>query len=269
MNDAAEIRHELAVVTGASSGIGLALARQFADRGYDLIVAAEDDGIEAAAQELEAYNVVVESVKADLATEAGVEKLAKVLDGRQIDAIAINAGVGVGGDFRETDLRSELRLVDLNCRSAVHLAKRVIPEMAARGTGRALFTSSIAALTPSPFEAVYGASKAFVLSFAEALRNELKDTGVTITALMPGPTETNFFDRAGMQDTKIYTQEKDDADEVARQGIEAMMAGKDHVIAGSTKNRVRAAATKVMTQQGKAEMHRSLSEPGSAETIKR
>ena len=269
MNDEAEIYHELAVVTGASSGIGLALARQFADKGYDLVIAAEDDGIAAAAEELQAYNVEVEPVQTDLATEAGVEKLAQALAGRQVDAIAINAGVGVGGDFRETDLRSELRLVDLNCRSTVHLAKRIIPEMAARGSGRALFTSSIAALTPSPFEAVYGASKAFVLSFAEALRNELKDTGVTITALMPGPTDTNFFDRAGMQDTKLYTLEKDDPDEVARQGFEALMAGKDHIVAGATKNRVQAVAAKVMTEQGKAEMHRGLSEPGSAETVKR
>jgi len=267
--DDGAIRHELAIVTGASSGIGLALARQFAEHEFDLIVAAEDAEIHNVAKELKEFEVEVDAVRCDLSTEAGVEKLVDAIGGRQVDAIAINAGIGVGGDFRETDLREELRLVDLNCRSVVHLAKRVIPDMAARGSGRALFTASIAALSPSPFEAVYGASKAFVLSFAEALHNELKDSGVTITALMPGPTETNFFRRAGMEDTKLGVAEKDDPKDVARQGFEAMMAGKDRVVAGSTKNRLRAVASKVMSEQAKAEIHRDMSEPGSAEKVKR
>lgn len=260
---------ELAVVTGASSGIGLALARQFAENGFDVVIAAEDDGIASAATTLQSLGSHVEAVQTDLATQEGVEKLARTLEGRDVDAIAINAGVGVGGDFRQTDLRAELRLIDLNCRSTVHLAKRVIPQMARRGRGRALFTASVASIMPAPFEAVYGASKAFVFSFAEALRNELKDTGVTITALMPGPTETNFFHRAGMDDTKVGVQEKDDPNQVAREGFEALMAGKDHVVAGSAKNKMQAAATKVMSEQMKAEMHRGMAEPGSAEEVKR
>ncbi len=217
---------------------------------------------------LEPLGARVETVQVDLATEEGVEELAQTLEGRKVDAIAINAGVGVGGDFRETDLQAELRLVDLNCRSTVYLAKRVIPRMAQRGEGRVLFTASVASIMPAPFEAVYGASKAFVYSFAEALRNELKETGVTITALMPGPTETNFFHRAGMDDTKVGVQEKDDPEQVAREGFEALMAGNDHVVAGSAKNKMQAAATKFMPEQTKAEMHRGMAEPGSAEKVK-
>jgi short-subunit dehydrogenase len=194
--------HPLAVVTGASSGIGHELARQFAEHGFDLLVAAEDDGIASAADSLRALGPPVESVQADLGTYEGVEQLvARIRSlGRPVDAIALNAGVGVGGPFLETDLQKEVELINLNVTSVVHLAKRVLPDMVARGEGRVLFTSSIAAEMPGPFEAVYAASKAFELSFAEAIRNELKDTGVTITALQPGPTDTNFFRRADMEE---------------------------------------------------------------------
>ena len=259
----------LALVTGASSGIGLELARIFADNGFDLIIAAEDAGIESTASNLQSLDARVEAIQADLATEEGVERLAQVVEGRELEAVAVNAGIGVGGDFRETDLQAELRLVDLNCRSTVHLAKRVIPGMAARRRGRVLFTASIASIMPAPFEAVYGASKAFVYSFAEALRNELKDTGVTVTAMMPGPTDTNFFHRAGMDDTKVGVQEKDDPKDVARQGFEALMAGKDHVVVGSVKTKMQAASMKLMPERAKAEFHRGMSEPGSAEKVKR
>ncbi len=126
-----------------------------------------------------------------------------------------------------------------------------------------MFTSSIAATQPGPFEAVYAASKAFLLSFSEALRNELKDTDITVTALMPGPTETEFFDRAGMQDTRVANSSKDDPAEVAKQGFAALMKGKDHVVAGSLKNRVMAGTAKVTPETVKAQMHRALSEPGS------
>lgn len=257
----------LAVVTGASSGIGYELAKQFARNGFDLLVCAEDPGIVEAAQAFETLGARVERVQADLSLYDGVEKLyARIQSlGRPVDAIAINAGVGVGGDFaRETSLEAELNLINLNVTSAVHLSKRVVKDMVARGEGRILFTSSIAAVMPGPFEAVYAASKAFLLSFSEALRNELKDTGITITALMPGPTETNFFHRAGMDDTKAgQKEEQDSAELVARQGFEALMAGEDKVVAGSFKNKAMAAAAKVMPDKVSAEQHRKLSEPGS------
>ena len=261
------ITNPLAVVTGASSGIGLELARQFAQHGFDLVLAAEGMDVVVAAQELSGLGTQVHCVQADLATYEGVEHLcAAILSlGRPVDSIAINAGVGVGGDFtRQTDLRDELNLINLNITSSVHLAKRVLPGMVARRQGRVLFTSSIAAKMPAPFEAVYGASKAFLLSFSEALRNELKDTGVTVTALLPGPTETNFFHRAGLDDTRVGAQKKDDPAEVARQGFEALMAGDDKVIAGSFSNKVQGAMSNILPDTATAQAHRKLSEPGSA-----
>lgn len=257
----------LAAVTGASRGIGYELAKQFAEHGFDLVIAADSDAINQAAQELKTLGVNVESVQVDLAQYDGVEQFYQRIksSGRPLDAVAINAGVGVGGDFtRDTDLQDELKLIDLNVKSAVHLTKRVAKDMVARGQGRILFTSSIAATMPAPFELVYGASKAFLQSFSQGLRNELKDTGITVTALMPGPTETNFFHRAGMDDTKVGTSEKDSAAEVAREGYEALMAGKDHLVAGSFKNKAQATAAHIIPDPAVAEMHRSMSEPGSA-----
>jgi short-subunit dehydrogenase len=261
---------QLAVVTGASSGIGLELAKLFAEHGYDLVVVAEDAGLGAVADQLRSSGAMVESVQADLATQRGVEHLWERVRGlgRPVDAIAINAGVGVGGPFLETDLAKEINMINLNVTGAVHLAKLVVKDMAQRGEGKILITSSIAAEMPAPFEAVYGATKAFLLSFAEALRNELKDTRITVTALQPGPTDTNFFHRAEMDDTKVGADKKDDPADVARDGFEALMAGKDHVVAGSLKNKLQSAMAQVTPETTKAEMHRKLSEPGSADRVK-
>lgn len=257
----------LAVVTGASNGIGYELAKQFAQNGFDLLVTATGESINEAAQAFEKLGAKVKTVQADLATYDGVEALYSQIKatGQPVEAIAINAGVGVGGDFaRETDLQDELNLINLNVVSSVHLAKRVVKDMMERGKGRILFTSSIAALMPGPFEAVYAASKAFVHSFAEGLRNELKDTGVTVTSLMPGPTDTNFFHRAGMDDTKAGASKKDDPAEVAKQGFEALMTGKDSVIAGSVMTKIQGNVSKVLPDTIAAEQHRQLTEPGSA-----
>jgi short-subunit dehydrogenase len=260
-----ESSSQFAVVTGASSGIGLELARQFAQHGFDLLIAADTERIDDAATELRAMGVKVSSMLVDLATGEGVDDLYGRIKGeaRPVDAIALNAGVGVGGPFLENDLKAELRLINLNVVSVVHLAKHVLKDMAARGEGRVLFTASIAAEMPGPFEAVYAASKAFVLSFAEALRNELKDTNVTVTALQPGATETNFFHRAGMDDTKVGTQDKEDPADVARAGFEALMAGKDHVVAASRKEKAQLALGHLTPDTMKAEQHRKLAEPGS------
>jgi len=255
-----------AVVTGASSGIGFELAKQFAENGFDLLICSESSQIEKAASELRGLTSKVDTIQADLATYDGVEQLYRAIQasGRTLDAIAINAGVGVSGEFASNDLEAELNMIRLNVISPVHLAKRVLQDMRSRGEGRILFTSSIAGTMPAPFEAVYGATKAFLSSFAQAIRNELKDTGVTITALMPGATETNFFHRAGADDTKLGASEKDDPAQVAKDGYEALMAGKDHVVAGSFKNKAMAAAGHGLPDPMVAEMHRKQSEPGSA-----
>jgi short-subunit dehydrogenase len=257
----------VAVVTGASSGIGYELAKQFAEHGYDLVIAAEDPGIARAAQDFQALGATVEPVQADLATWDGVEQVwnTACTGGRHPDAVAINAGIGSGGEFTETDLRTEIKLVQLNCESVVHLAKLASRDMRSRGAGRILITSSIASTAPGPYETVYAASKAFDQSFAEALRYELKDTGVTVTALMPGPTDTNFFERADMTDTKIGQSNKDDPADVAKDGFEALMAGKDKVVAGSTKNKMQAAAGRITPDSAKAAMHGKMSEPGSGQ----
>jgi uncharacterized protein len=257
---------QFAVVTGASSGIGYELAKQFAQNGFDVLVTAEGEGIEAAAQEVRGLGADVQIVQADLTKHDGVHQLQEAIKagGRPVDAIAINAGVGVSGSFVDTDLKSEIDMVQLNVVSTLHLAKFIVKEMVKQGSGKILFTSSIAATMPTPFETVYGATKAFVRSLSQGLREELKETGVTVTALMPGATETNFFHRAGADDTKLGTSEKDDAAEVAKEGFEALMAGKDHVVAGSFKNKVMAAAGYGLPDPLVAKAHAAQSAPGSA-----
>jgi short-subunit dehydrogenase len=261
-------RKQLAVVTGASSGIGYELAKVFGEEGYDLLIAAEDGELTQAQEQLKATGANVEAHRVDLAREEGVVELYSqiVNAGRPVDALALNAGIGAGGAFAtETELADELQLIDLNVRSTVHLCKLVLADMVERDTGRILFTSSIASTMPGAFQAVYNASKSFVQSFALAIRNELKDTGVTITSLMPGPTETEFFERADMEDTAVGSEEKDDPAEVARQGFDALIAGEEKVVGGAFKNKVQTVAGKLIPDSKKAEMHRQMAEPGSAE----
>ena len=261
--------NEFAVVTGASSGIGFELAKQFAQHDFDLIVVAEDAELETAAREVQALGARVEAMQVDLATAEGVERLAERLneDPRPVDVVALNAGIGAGGDFaRQTELEQELRLIDLNVRSTVHLAKRVLPAMVERGEGRVLVTSSVASTMPGAFQAVYNASKSFVQSFAEAIREELEDTGVSVTSLMPGPTETEFFERAHMEDTRIGASDsKDDAAEVAEQAFEALMEGREQVVAGSLTTKLQGRSGRLMPDSVKAKMHAKMAEPGSAE----
>lgn len=232
--EAGSAQRPLAVITGASTGIGYELARVFAENDFDLLICAENPELEDAASELRSQTDVI-SVRADLSHAAGVQDLYGWIEktGRPVDTLVLNAGVGAGGDFaHDTELDKELGVVDLNVRSTVHLCKLVLADMVERDEGRILFTSSIAAATPGPFMAVYNASKSFVQSFALAIRNELEDTGVTVTTLIPGPTETKFYERAEMQDTKIAASGKDDPAEVAQRGFEALMDGDAKVVVG-------------------------------------
>jgi short-subunit dehydrogenase len=257
----------LALVTGASSGIGLELARQFAQNGFDLVLAAEDDELTEAARRVKSSGATVEAVRVDLATSEGVDELWRRVseDSRPLAAAALNAGVGAGGAFTDIDLDDELRLIDLNVRSTVHLAKHVVRHMVGRNEGRILFTSSIGATQPGAFHAVYNASKSFVQSFALALREELKDTQVTVTSLMPGPTDTEFFERADLEDTRVGASEgKDDPEDVARQGFEAMMNGEEQIVAGSLTTKLMGRSGRFVPDSVKAAMHRKMAEPGSA-----
>jgi short-subunit dehydrogenase len=257
----------LAVVTGASSGIGFELARVFADNGFDLLINAENGRLDAAAEQLRAAGVHVEPVQTDLSTSDGVEQLYAAIasTGRPVSAAALNAGVGQGGAFVDTDLANELKIIDLNVTSTVHLTKRLLKDMVARDDGKLLITSSIASTIPGSFQAVYNASKSFLQSFIEALQNELRGTNVTITSVMPGPTDTNFFHRAGMDDTRVGHAQKDDPAQVAKQGFDALMNGEDKIIAGSAKTKAQGIASKVLPDSLKAAAHRQVAEPGSGE----
>ncbi len=257
----------LAAVTGASSGIGYELARQFAQHGFDLVVCAEDAGIHVAAQTFETDGARVRSVQLDLRRHEDVEQLySEIRQQGELEALAINAGVGVLGDFaRETDLREELDMIQLNVVSTVHLAKLATTDMVRRGRGKILITASVAGTMPAPLNAVYGATKAFDLSFAASLRHELEDTGVSVTALLPGPTDTEFFEREGGADTKAAElAEKNDPADVARQGFEALMSGKDRVYgATSLATKLQGMTARFTPESVKAAQYQKMAEHGS------
>jgi len=249
----------LAVVTGASSGIGYHLARCAARHGFDLIVAA-DLPLGDAVRDFEALGAHVQAVQADLASTEGVLHLVQAIGAREVDALMANAGHGLGGSFLAQDFDEVLHVINTNIVGTVHLIQHVARGMVARARGRILITGSVAGFMPGSFQAVYNGSKAFVDSFSLALRNELKGTCVTISCLMPGPTDTGFFQRADMLSTKVGQGRKDDPADVAAIGFEAMLKGEADVVAG-LKNRLEVAISKVLPAQAVAQRHRKLAEP--------
>jgi len=256
----------LAVVTGASSGIGYELAKKCAQEGFDLVVVADEPQILDAAGALRLFGVQAEPVQADLATLEGVDQLLEVVGkmNRGVDALLANAGIGLGKGFLDQDFADVLRVVNTNISGTLYLLKRIGRQMRAQGSGRILITGSIAGFIPGTYQAVYNATKAFLDSFAIALRHELKDTGVTVTCLMPGVTDTQFFERADMMDTKVgQSDSKADPADVAQTGFDAMMEGMDSVVHG-LKNKMQVAAAGIAPQGALAEMHRRQAEPGSA-----
>jgi short-subunit dehydrogenase len=256
-------RNSLAIVTGASTGIGYELAKCCAQDGFDLIVAADEPEIVRAADNLRGFGVKVDAVNADLATIEGVDKLIAAAGGRHVDALLANAGRGLGRAFLDQDFAQARRVVDTNVTGTIYLIHKIGREMRGRGEGRILITGSIAGFMPGTFQAVYNGTKAFLDSFSFALRHELKGSGVSVTCLMPGATETDFFERADMLDTKVGTQKKDDPAMVAKQGFEAMMQGKGDVVTGWM-NKLQSAIALLTPSDMLAEQHRKMAEPGTA-----
>ncbi|XGP76748.1 SDR family NAD(P)-dependent oxidoreductase [Actinokineospora auranticolor] len=253
----------LALVTGASTGIGFELAREFAEHDFDVVLVADEPEVVDAAHRLSRPGSRVVGVRADLTVPAEVEALvARVGEMGALTALALNAGAGVGGEFtEESTVDEQLAVVDLNVRSTVHLAKSLVPGMLGRAHGRVLFTSSIAALAPGPYQSVYNASKSFVQSFAKALRAEVANTGVTVTSLMPGPTDTAFFRRSGQLDTPIGAGPKVDPAEVARAGFAAMMAGRAQVVTGSLLVKAQVLLGRVLPDRVLVAAHKLLTRP--------
>jgi len=264
MNTTASIR-PYAIVTGASSGIGLELARCCANEGFDLLIAADEPEIEGAAVQLRARGVDVQPVLADLSSIEGVDRLLAAAGQRPVNALLANAGRGLGHAFLDQNFSEARHVIDTNITGTLYLIHAVGGAMRARGSGRILITGSIAGFMPGSFQAVYNGTKAFLDSFSFALREELKDSGVTVSCLMPGPTDTEFFDRADMLDTKVGQDDKKaDPARVAQIGFEAMMKGEGDVVAG-WKNKIQVAMANVTPSALLARQHRKMAEPGTAE----
>jgi len=254
---------QFAIVTGASSGIGYHLARECAQHGFDLLIAADRPEIRNAAEDLRGFGVEVEALEVDLATGDGVDELVQAANGRAVDGLLANAGHGLGKAFLDQDFDEVRDVIDTNITGTIYLVHKIARQMRDRGQGRILFTGSIAGFMPGSFQAVYNGSKAFIDSFSFALRNELKDSGVTVSVLMPGATDTEFFARADMLDTSIGSGKKDDPADVAKVGFKAMMAGEGDVVSG-LKNKIQTTLASVTPSEMLAEQHRKMAEPGTA-----
>jgi short-subunit dehydrogenase len=254
---------KLAVITGASTGIGYYLADECATHGFDVIVAADEKKIEDAAEGFRARGVDALAVQADLAKPEGVEQLAKSINDRPVDILIANAGRGLGNGFLDQDFKEIERVLDTNITGTLYLVQKVGRNMRARGSGHILITGSIAGFTPGAYQAVYNGTKSFINSFSFALRAELEDSGVTVTCLMPGATETEFFATAGMLDTKIGASQKDSPEKVARDGFKAMLRGDGDIVSG-WHNKLQTALTNVTPAAVLAEAHKKKAAPGSA-----
>ncbi|HXU64522.1 MAG TPA: SDR family NAD(P)-dependent oxidoreductase [Polyangia bacterium] len=253
----------LAIVTGASTGIGYELAKCCVDNGYDLVIAADEPAIHTAASQLSSGGARVLPIEADLATPDGCEKLYAAAQGRPVSILMANAGRGLGRAFIDQSWADIQRVIDTNVTGTLYLIHKVARDMKNRGDGKILITGSIAGLMPGTFQAVYNGTKALLDSFSFALRAELKDSGVTVTCLMPGATETEFFERADLMDTKVGTQKKDSPADVAKSGWDALMKGEGEVVTGWN-NKLRAAISHILPQGVLAEQHRGMAAPGTA-----
>lgn len=255
----------LAIVTGGSAGIGFELAKQFVEHGYDVAIFGSSARVEAAAAELRQLGGKAWGYQGDAATAEGVEGFWTFVTklGVPVEAAALNVGVSLGGAFVDNTLEDDLRVIKINILGTVHLAKRVVQHMVPNGRGKILVVSSVSATTPTPYETVYGPSKAFGFSFAESLREELRGTGVTVTALLPGATDTEFHARAGMGNTALGEpgRRKQSRVLVAQQGYEALMADIDHVVGGDERTKQNAIDNRTTPEPVKAARLAELTRP--------
>lgn len=260
---------QTALITGATSGIGMELAHCFAEDGYDIILVARHiEELKKVGEELQSsYGIQTYEIATDLMEPDAAEKLYHevIRMGLRVDALVNDAGQGVWGNFVDTDLQQELKIIQLNINSVVVLTKLFLRDMVARNSGKILQLASTASKSPSPLLSVYAGTKAFVYNFTLGLINELKDTNVTMTALMPGPTNTDFFHKAGAEQTVVYL-EADLADpaDVARDGYEALQDGESKVVSGF-KNKLQSAMGNFMSDEALAEQTRQQMKPSEKE----
>ncbi|MCA1179588.1 MULTISPECIES: SDR family NAD(P)-dependent oxidoreductase [unclassified Pantoea] len=262
------MNRKTALITGASNGIGYELAKIFAKNGYNIIaVSRGEEKLNKACEELRKSGTEIFSYPADLSNYDDIESLKKRIDSESlsINAMVINAGQGLGGRFiGGTELSKELNLIRLNIDSYVHLSKVFLPELIKNGGGHVLMTSSVSGTSPIPFEAIYGASKAFVNSFFWAIRNELKGQGLNMTLLMPGATQTNFFNNAGQANTKVGASQPTTPEEVAERAWYALMSGHEYVYGSDDAEHEGDILNRIQSESQKAQRHRLISEPDSA-----
>lgn len=256
----------LALVTGGSAGIGFELAKLLANDGYDLIITGSSSRVNRAAEDLRKLGVDVTPVQSDLATQEGTNAVIDAVanSGRALSVAIFNAGIAIGGDFVDIPLDRHLQLIALNVLSPVRMAHALIPGMIANGGGKILLVSSLSATTPTPYESVYGPSKAFLTSFGHSIREELSGSGVQITILHPGATATDFHDRAGMGTTAFGDNSwKNDPAQIALQGYTALMEGVTSLIGGDESTQAAGKAHKLMSEEEKARRHAEMSRPQS------
>lgn len=254
-----------ALVTGGTSGIGYELVKLLAADGYNLIIVArhENDLIRVANEIKENFSVDVVSIAKDLFDPENAFELHNQVKTKnlRVDILINDAGQGVYGEFKDTDVRRELDIINLNISSLVVLTKLFLKDMLDQDRGKIMNLSSIASKAPGPWQSVYHGTKAFVQSFTEAVRSEVKDTNITLTALLPGATDTDFFNKADMQRSKIVQEEKlDDPAKVAEDGYQAMMKGEDKVISG-WKNKMQVSMANMSTDSSAAEKMKKQQEP--------
>lgn len=263
--------NQYALITGGTSGIGKELAKLFAQDGYNLVIVARDEAeLAATQQEISSrFGVQVNIISKDLMEPNAAEELYDELkqNGTIINVLVNDAGQGQHGKFTEYDIQRDVDIIQLNIITLTILTKLFLKDMIARNEGKILQLSSLASTTPGPLLAVYSATKAYVESFTQAVINEIKDTNVTMTALLPGATDTDFFSKADAENTKQVREMKlDDPADVAKDGYEALMSGNNRVVSGF-KNKVMAAMSSIMPEQAGASNMRKTMEESDNENL--